>query len=86
MCKMRDKKENVDYMPNWDEFQKTLDHSSLGSTSCMNKHKNVLEEAFFLNETADDIKVLHDRAQEDPQVVDNTATVLDQKSDPQNPK
>jgi len=37
-------------MPNWDEFQKTLDHASLGSSSFMNKHKNVLEEAFFLNE------------------------------------
>ncbi|XP_026836032.1 uncharacterized protein LOC6547764 isoform X2 [Drosophila erecta] len=51
MDKMRDKKDPGDYMPNWDEFQKTLDHASLGSTSSMNKHKNVLEEAFFLNET-----------------------------------
>ncbi|XP_037715690.1 uncharacterized protein LOC119550820 [Drosophila subpulchrella] len=84
MCKMRDKKDHVDYMPNWDEFQKTLDHASLGSSSFMNKHKNVLEEAFFLNETADDIKVLHDRAQEDPKVANNTATDLELKSDPQN--
>ncbi|KAH8348924.1 hypothetical protein KR084_012506 [Drosophila pseudotakahashii] len=104
MCKMRDKKDNVDYMPNWDEFQKTLEHASLGSSSLMNKHKNVLEEAFFLNEvgilfqnvlffkhhlpfqTADDIKVLHDRAQEDPKVVNNTATESELNSDPQNTK
>ncbi|XP_016988157.1 uncharacterized protein LOC108050795 [Drosophila rhopaloa] len=86
MCKMRDKKDPVDYMPNWDEFQKTLDHASLGSSSFMNKHKNVLEEAFFLNETADDFKVLHDRAQEDPEVINNTTTILELKSDPQNTK
>ncbi|KAH8316676.1 hypothetical protein KR067_013287, partial [Drosophila pandora] len=50
MCKMQSKKDEVDYLPNWDEFQKTLDHSSIANSSCMNKHKNVLEEAFFLNE------------------------------------
>ncbi|KAI8038684.1 hypothetical protein M5D96_008592 [Drosophila gunungcola] len=51
--KMRDKKDFVDYIPNWDEFQKTLDHTSLGSSSFMTKHKNVLEEAFFLNEVGE---------------------------------
>ncbi|XP_016946855.1 uncharacterized protein LOC108022459 [Drosophila biarmipes] len=86
MCKMRDKKDPADYLPNWDEFQKTLDHASLGSSSSMNKHKNVLEEAFFLSETADDIKVLHDRAQEDPKVANNTATEAELKWDPQNTK
>ncbi|XP_017072830.1 uncharacterized protein LOC108109044 [Drosophila eugracilis] len=86
MCKMREKKDQVDYMPNWDEFQKTLDHASLGNSSFMNKHKNVLEEAFFLNETADDIKILHDRAQEDPKVVDNTANELERTSDTKNTK
>ncbi|KAH8373094.1 hypothetical protein KR009_011664, partial [Drosophila setifemur] len=52
MDKMRTKKDDVDYMPNWDEFQKTLDHSSIYNTSCMNKHKNVLEESFFLKEVS----------------------------------
>ncbi|EDW92309.1 uncharacterized protein LOC6531810 [Drosophila yakuba] len=85
MDKMRDKKDHGDYLPNWDEFQKTLDHASLGSTTSMNKHKNLLEEAFFLNETADDFKVLHDRAQEDPKDLKN-ATELEHKSNPQNTK
>ncbi|XP_017123316.1 uncharacterized protein LOC108143423 [Drosophila elegans] len=84
--KMRDKKDLVDYIPNWDEFQKSLDHTSLGNSSFMTKHKNVLEEAFFLNETADDIKVLHDRAQENPEVGDNTAIILELKSDQQDTK
>ncbi|KAH8279494.1 hypothetical protein KR026_011643 [Drosophila bipectinata] len=74
--KMQSKKDEVDNMPNWDEFQKTLDHSSIANTSCMNKHKNVLEEAFFLNETADNLKILHDRAQDEAQqrVMNNAAT------------
>lgn len=50
MFKMGTKKDDVDYLPNWDEFQKTLDNASPSSSSCMNKHKNALEEAFFLNE------------------------------------
>ncbi|EDX08352.1 uncharacterized protein LOC6615694 [Drosophila sechellia] len=83
--KMRVKKEPGDYLPNWDEFQKTLDHASLGSTSSLNKHKNVLEEAFFLDKTADDIKVLHDRAPEELKSR-HTATELELESDPQNTK
>jgi len=39
-----------DYMHNWEEYQKTLDHAALYNTTCLNKYKNVHEEAFFLNE------------------------------------
>lgn len=37
-------------MRNWEEYQKTLDHAALYNTTCLNKYKDVHEEAFFLNE------------------------------------
>ncbi|KAH8356296.1 hypothetical protein KR200_006396 [Drosophila serrata] len=83
MFKMGTKKDDAG-LPNWDEFQKTLDNASLCSSSCMNKHKNALEEAFFLNETADNMKILHDRVQEEPEGV-KTINILDElKSDSNN--
>ncbi|ALC41997.1 CG9875, partial [Drosophila busckii] len=43
---------NADYMRNWEEYQKTLDHAALYNTTCINKHKDLHEEAFFMNEVS----------------------------------
>ncbi|KAH8309528.1 hypothetical protein KR059_011429 [Drosophila kikkawai] len=83
MFKMGTKKDDADYLPNWDVFQKTLETASLFSSSCMNKHKNALEEAFFLNETADNMKIIHDRAQGDQGII-KTINIMELKSDSTN--
>lgn len=41
---------NADYMRNWEEFQKILDNAAFYNTTCLNKYKDLHEEAFFLNE------------------------------------
>lgn len=53
MCNIRkhiESSKNADYMRNWDEYQKTLDNAAFYNTTCLNKYKDLHEEAFFLNE------------------------------------
>lgn len=40
----------ADYMRKYEEYQRTLDHAALYNTTCINKYKDIHEEAFFLNE------------------------------------
>ncbi|XP_030387689.1 uncharacterized protein LOC115634235 [Scaptodrosophila lebanonensis] len=75
MCKIREQmkgtKHATDYLQNWDEYQKTLDHAALYNTGCMNKHKNCLEEAFFMNESTECVKILNSRVKPDSEVIVN---------------
>ncbi|EDW85857.1 uncharacterized protein Dwil_GK22916 [Drosophila willistoni] len=69
-----DKCKSAAYLQNWDEFKKTLDHQALYNTSCMNKHKNVLEESYFMTENADCIKAMQDRAKKERSSVSAKST------------
>lgn len=40
----------ADYMRKYEEYQRTLDHAALYNTTCINKYKDIHEEAFFMNE------------------------------------
>ncbi|TDG47740.1 hypothetical protein AWZ03_005884 [Drosophila navojoa] len=56
----------ADYMRKYEEYQRTLDHAALYNTTCINKYKDMHEEAFFLNESTECLKVLHNRGKDDP--------------------
>ncbi|KAL7737041.1 hypothetical protein ACLKA6_005262 [Drosophila palustris] len=65
MCNIRkhiESSKNADYMRNWEEYQKTLDHAALYNTTTLNKYKDVHEEAFFLNENTECLKIMMNRA------------------------
>ncbi|XP_034106512.1 uncharacterized protein LOC132788471 [Drosophila nasuta] len=71
MCNIRkhiESSKNADYMRKWEEYQKTLDHDALYNTTCLNKYKDVHEEAFFLNENTECLKIMMNRAK----IHDNT--------------
>lgn len=50
---------NADYMRNWEEFQKILDNAAFYNTTCLNKYKDLHEEAFFLNEVYMHVKYIY---------------------------
>ncbi|XP_023162621.1 uncharacterized protein LOC111593822 [Drosophila hydei] len=56
----------ADYMRKYEEYQRTLDHAALYNTTCINKYKDIHEEAFFMNESTECLKVLHNRGKEEP--------------------
>ncbi|XP_030560430.1 uncharacterized protein LOC115762389 [Drosophila novamexicana] len=64
MCNIRkhiETSKNADHLRKWEEYQRTLDHAALYNTTCINKYKDVHEEAFFMNESTECLKALNNR-------------------------